>query len=211
MAILNLQVATVNDDGYMRSIPDDSGRNVTNSGPMVIGGSASLIVGSFASNNERSAAARFTGADAIRGTTINSAILQVKIESEMPGAVYKYYVSGQAADNPAPLTTTSGDLNITNRPRTSTYTLWEPSEVVQDAWYDIDITGGIQELADRAGFGGAIVVILDTHADMTVGEWVSLYSYNIWPPDAPKLEIDYSDGGGVLNAPGKMSPNRGIW
>lgn len=210
MTTLNLQVATGNDDSLTGSGANNAGRSVTGSATVTLT-DAILPPGSHGNNDECTIAARFTGAAAIQGTTINTATFQMRANAtyDAGGNVVKFYVSAHDADSPAALTNTAGDLNITARPRTTATAVWTQTAVTGGNWYTVDITSVIQELADRPGFGGTIVILVDTHEDTTTGEWQDYDSYNGAPAAAPKLDIDYSAGG--TEPPGKMTPNRGIW
>lgn len=197
MATLNLQVSTGNNDSHMSSITDDSGRNVTDSAACSLTSSL-LSPGSHGGNDEYTIAALFTGAAAIQGTTINSATFQMRANATYDAGanVIKFYVSAHDTDSPAALSTTGGDLNVTTRPRTTAVATWTQTSVIGGNWYTVDITSVIQELADRPGFGGTIVVLVDTHEDTTLGEWQDYDSYNGAAAGAPKLDIDYSVAGG---------------
>lgn len=198
MATLNLQVSTGNDDSMMGSITTDSGRAVTDF-TIVDRTSTVLSPGSHGTNDEYTAAAYFTGAAAIQGTTINSATFQMRADAtyDAGGNVVRYYVSAHDADTPGALATSVGDLSATTRPRTTATSTWTQTSVTGGTWYTVDITSVIQELADRPGFTGVIVILVDTHEDCTNGEWQDYDSYNGDAASAPKLDIAYTAGGGV--------------
>lgn len=210
MTTLNLQVSTGNNDSRMKDITNDSGRAVTSTGVCSLTETI-LSPGSHGGNDELSVAALFTGAAAIQGKTINSATFQLRANATYNASpnVVKFYVSAHDVDSPASLSATSGDLNTTARPRTTATAVWTQTNITSGTWYSVDITSVIQELADRPGFGGTIVILVDTHEDTTLNEWQDYDSYNGAAAGAPKLDIDYSAGGGAPS--GIMTPNRGIW
>ena len=201
MATLNLQVSASADDGQQSSITDNSGRAVTGSGTVTITDTI-LSPGSHGGNNEFSVGCRFLNVTIAQGATINSATFTLRAQATYNAGsnVVRFWVSAQAADNPSTISTTSGNLNTTNRPRTTAVSAaWTQTSVVGDTEYSIDVTSVIQEIVNRAGWasGNAIMILIDTHADTTSGEWQDYYSYNGSTTNAPKLSIDYSTGGGT--------------
>lgn len=198
MPTLNLQVSTGNNDGAMASGTDNAGRAVSTSGSVTLTDSI-LPPGSHGGNDEYTVAAYFTGAAAIVGTTINSATFQMRANATYSAGsnVVKLYVSAQNSDTPATLSASVGNLNTTNRPRTTATTVITVTSVTGGVWYTADVTSVIQEIADRPGFTGEIVILVDTHEDTTTGEWQDFDSYNGAAAGAPKLDITYTAGGGV--------------
>lgn len=200
MATLNLQIGASGDDSDMQSITNDSGRNVTTSG-LISTNRALLGPGSHGSNDEWTVAMRFTGVTIPQGATINSATLQMRGYSDYSapgGRTIKFWVSAQAADNAGALSSTAGDLNTTARPRTTAALAWNQPNVTFNVWNTADVTSIVQEIVNRAGWasGNAIVIIVDTHEDTTTNEWQEYSSYDNGSTSAPKLDIDYSTGGG---------------
>ncbi len=205
MTTLNLQVGTGNGDSHQESIANDSGRAVTGSSVV----SLTLTVlspGSHGSGDEWSIAAYFTGVTIANAATITSATFQMRAQTTYSAGsnVIRFWVSAQASDNAGALSSASGDLNTTARPRTTAVSAaWTQTSVVLDTWYSIDITTVIQEIVNRAGWasGNAIVVLVDTHADTTVGEWQDYYSYNGAAASAPKIDVVYTAGGAATSRP----------
>ena len=198
MTVLALQVAVSAGDSQMGSITNDSGKNVTVSA-VVSTNSTLLQPGSHGNNNEYSVACRFPSVTIPQGATINSATFTLRADSTYNAGsnVIRYHVSCQAADNAGALVTTSGDLRASVRPRTTASAVWTQTSVTGNTEYSIDITSAVQEVIDRAGWvsGNAIVVLVDTHADCTSGEWQDYRAYDSSASTAPKLSIDYSTGG----------------
>lgn len=195
MPTLDLQVATSLGDTEQASGGNDAGRNFTGSG-VITTANTSLAPGSHGGFNEWSVGIRFPGVDVPQGTPIQSAILTLTGFATYDASpnVVRLHVSTQAADNAGALTSTSGDLNITNRPRsTADAGPWTVTSVVGDAEYSIDVTAIVQEIIDRGGWVelNALVFLLDTHADTTVSEWQYFWSYDGSTTKAPKLQIIY--------------------
>lgn len=203
MTVLALQVAASTDDSNHSSGTNDVGRAVT-SGAITSGDLTNTLLqpGSHSGNNEYSAGARFTGVTIPQGATINSATFEMRANSTYNAGsnVIKYHVSAQASDNAPTFGTGAGEnLRTANRPRTTAESAnWTQTSVTGGTWYSISVTSVIQEIVNRAGWasGNAIVIIVDTHADTTLGEWQDYDSYNGGASLAPKLTIDYTAGGG---------------
>lgn len=196
MPTLDLQVATSLGDTEQQSGADNAGRSFTGSGLITTNASA-LGAGSHGGFNEHSVGIRFPGVDVPQGTTIESATLTLTAFATYDASpnVIKLHVSTQAADNAAALSGTSGDLNTTNRPRsTADAGPWTVTAAVIDTEYSIDVTAIVQEIIDRGGWAAlnALVFLLDTHADTTVSEWQDFYSYDGSTTKAPKLQIVYA-------------------
>ena len=198
MTVLALQVAVSAGDSQMGSIANDSGKNVTASAT-VSTNSTLLQPGSHGNNDEYSVACRFPSATIPQGSTINSATFTLRADSTYSagGNVIRYHVSCQAADNAGALVATSGDLRASVRPRTTASAVWTQTSVTGNTEYSVDITSAVQEVINRAGWvsGNAIVVLVDTHADCTSGEWQDYRAYDSSASTAPKLSVDYSTGG----------------
>lgn len=211
MPTLNLQVNTSAGDGHTGSITNDSGRVVT-TGAEFLSSESHLVnilsPGSHGNNDEFSAAARFVSVTVPQGATISSAsfILTAQATYNAGSNVIKYWASAEASDN-APALTTSGSgrtlrvssppSGATARPRTTAVSsAWTQTSVTANSEYSIDVTSVIQEIVNRAGWvsGNAILIIIDTHADCTQGEWQDYYSYDASTTKAPKLNITYTSG-----------------
>lgn len=196
---VDYQVSASSSDSHMTSITNDSGRAPTLSGAVSLT-SAILSPGSHGNNDEWSVAARFDGVAVAQGATISTATFQMRCQNTWNAApnVIKYYVSGQASDNAGALSSTSGDLNTTARPRTTATTIVDWTSLTVDTWYSVDITAIVQEIVNRAGWssGSAIVILVDTHADTTLSEWQDFYAYDGAAASAPKLSITYASSGG---------------
>lgn len=197
---VDYQVSSSNGDSEQKSIPSDSGRAVTGSGT-VSTTNVKLEIGSHSSGDEWSGAARFTGVAVPQGSTITSATFSLRADSSYSASpnVVKIYVSAEDSDNAPALSTTSGDLNASSRPRTTATTVADVSSITGGDWYDFDVTAVVQEIVDRAGWvsGNAWVFLVDTHEDTTTNEWQDWRSYNAAPADAPKITVTYGSGGGT--------------
>lgn len=191
---INLQVNTSLGDTGMASSNNDVGRNVTVSGIISTGGH--FVPGSHVSNDERTYAARFTSVTIPQGATISSATFTLTpFSTYTTGGTIKFHVSTQASDNAGVLTGSNGDLNITARPRsTADAGPWTQNSVTVNVEQSLNVTNIIQEIINRAGWvsGNAIVILVDTHADSSIGEWQEYNSYDDSTTKAPKLDITYT-------------------
>ena len=216
MPTLDLQVGVSAGDSEQNSIANDSGRNVTQFS-VVFTNNTILSPGSHSSGDEWTVAARFPSVTIDQGATIDSAAFKMTADSTYSAGsnVVQYFVSAQASDNAPALSNTSGDLNVTTRPRTSASATWIATSVTGGVEYSTDITAVIQEVINRAGWtnGSAIVILVDTHPNCTIGEWQDFESYDGSAANAPRLSITYSTGGGgggTVEVTGVMRP-MGIW
>lgn len=193
---LNLQVGTSLGDTNMKDVTNNSGRNVTNSG--IIESTVISAPGSHGNNDEWTTAIRLTNVTIPQGKTITSATLSLRPVTWCPGGItIRYHVSTEASDDAGALTTVSGDLNTTNRPRSTTDAgPWTQSCVNSSTLETLDVTNIVQEVINRAGWvsGNSMVILIDTHADTTQGEFQEYESYNTNASEAPRLDITYDDG-----------------
>lgn len=206
MTTLNLQVGASNGDGRMAGIANDAGRAVGTGAGVSNITETILSPGSHANNDEWSAGARFTSVTIANAATINSAtfILTAQSTYNAGANVVKYWVSAHASDNSGVLVATGGSLNTTNRPRTTAVSAgWTQTSVTANTEYSIDVTSVVQEIVNRAGWasGNALTIIVDTHADTTLNEWQDYHAYDGDTARAPKLNIDYTAGGGTKAPP----------
>lgn len=174
-------VGASTDDARMSSITNDSGRNVTTSGIVSLT-DTTLSPGSHGSNDEWSIGARFANVTVAQGATISSATYSMKaVSSYSSGGTIAYLVSAQAADNAGTFVASGGNLNTTSRPRsTAVSSTWNQNSVTAGTRYSIDVTSVIQEIVNRAGWasGNAIVMLVDTDASTTQGEWQDYYGWD---------------------------------
>lgn len=200
MPTLNLTTSANTSDMHEGSFNNNTGKSPT--GNTAVTDAAILSPGSHASNDEYSAAIRFTGVTITQGTTITTATFSLVADATYnAGAnVIKYHVSCQAADNAGALATSNGNLNSSNRPRTTADTAWTQTSVTGGVRQSVTITTAVQEVINRAGWasGNAIVVLVDTHADCTQGEWQDYESHASGASLAPQLDITYSAGGKLV-------------
>jgi len=193
MTVLNLTIAADADDTHQGAITNDSGRTFTSSGLVTAIGT--LSPGSHGPNDEYSAGFEFTGAGDIVGKTINSSEFSIVGDATYSASpdVVSYHLSAHDADTPSGLTTTDGDLNSTNRPRTTADAgEWVLTSITGGVRYTRVCTAVIQELADRPSFNGTIIMLQDTHANTTQGQWQDFDQLSA------ELDIDYGSGVVVL-------------
>lgn len=218
MTTLNLQVNTSAGDAHAGSINNDSGRSVTSGANISSLTDNPLSPGSHGSNNEHTAAFRFTSVTVANAATINSASFKLTAQATYDAGanVVSYLVSAEASDNaPAMVTTGAGELlTSTARPRTTAVSAaWNQTSVTADTEYSIDVTSVIQEIVNRAGWvsGNAILITVDTNTTTTLGEWQDYYSYDGSTTKAAKLDIDYTAGGAASVVPVIVSQYRRRW
>lgn len=202
MTTLNLQVASSAGDAHAGSINNDSGRNVTTGANINSLTNNPLSPGSHGSNDEYTAAFRFTGVTVANAATINSATFKLTAQATYNAGAntVSFLVSAQAHDNaPAMVATGSGEnlrssTGTAPRPRTTAVSAaWNQTSIVADTEYSIDVTGVVQEIVNRAGWasGNAILILVDTNTTTTLGEWQDYFSYDGSTTKAAKLDIDY--------------------
>lgn len=199
MPTITRTVATHTDNTTMASITDNSGRNPS-SGSLW---QRLVDAGSYGTNDENSAAMRFTNITIPPGATIISATLSLTHRSAhtITGTL-KLYLSGHASDHsPSYPETGSDHLTASARPRTAAHTIWNPTGTLNDEQtIVITCTSIVQEIINRSGWtsGNALSLILDTHEDCTIGEATTFYSteYTTDPARLPTLTINYTTGSG---------------
>lgn len=199
MATLNLTTSANSSDTHAASGANNAGKRP----PLgTVSDAALLQPGSHGGNDEYSAAVRFTGVTIAQAATITSALFSLRANSTYNASpnVVKLIVCCEAADNAGALATSGAtDLDGATRPGTTADATWTVTTVTGGTRYSVDITAAVQEVINRAGWvsGNAIVVLIDTHADTTVGEWQDWDAYNsVGATHGPKLDIDYTSGGG---------------
>lgn len=194
MATLNL---TTTEDTHASSGPNDGGKRPSLG---AITDNSILSPGSHGNNDEYSAGVRFTGVTIAQGTTITSATFSMRANATYNAGsnVVAYIVCCQAADNAGALVA-SGSTDLDGGTRAGTTAdsgTWTQTSVTGGTRYSVDITASVQEVINRAGWvsGNAIVVLVDTHANTTVGEWQD-YDANS-ATLGPRLDIVYGAAGG---------------
>lgn len=198
---LNLQVAASGDDTNSGSIAS-AGKGPATANIIAGDITATLLQpGDHSGGNFFSTGARFTNVTVPNAETITSATFTLTgAVAYAPGGItVRYIVSGQDEDTGQAFTTGAGDsLSNGDRPRTTADATMNVPAVAVDTEYTVDVTAVIQEIVNRAGWasGNAIVIILDTDAATSAGEWQEFYSYDNDPAKAPQLSITYGSGGG---------------
>lgn len=204
MTTLNLTTSANGSDVHARSGANDAGKRP---GMGIITDDAVLSPGSHGTGDEYSGAVRFTGVTIANAATINSASFSMRANSTYSASpnVIQLIVCCQAADNAGALATSgSTDLDGATRPGTTADSSWVVTSVTGGTRYSVDITTAVQEVVNRAGWasGNAIVVLIDTHANTTLGEWQDFDAFNTGSSaNGPKLDIDYTVGGAAASLP----------
>jgi len=189
-------------DAHQESITNNSGRAVA-SGSILSGDLTASVVspGSHGGNDEYSAGLRFTGVTVPQGATITSATFRITAQATYNASpnVVKYHVSAEDSDNGTAFSTLpANNMHASTRARTTADAgPWTLTSVTGNTNYSISVTSVVQEIVDRAGWvsGNALVIILDTHADTTQGEWQDFWAYDGSSSKAAYLEIEYNLGG----------------
>lgn len=200
MPTLNLTLAANGDDVHGVAVTNDAGKRPDVG---IISDGTLLQPGSHGNNDEYTCAARFTGVTIPQGATINSADFSMVADGTYDASpnVVRFWVCCQAADNAGALATTgSADLDGATRPGTTADSTWTQTSVTGGTRYTVSITSAVQEVINRAGWvsGNAIVILVDTHADTTTGEWQDYRAFNHASGGAsggPHLDITYTTGG----------------
>jgi hypothetical protein len=149
----------------------------------------------------------FSGVTIPQGTTLTSATFTLVSHDTYTVATAGKHVWGnistEAHDNPSAFTTAAGNLNTTNRPRSTAFKADASYDVATaNVGISIDITAAVQERINSAGWasGNAIVVLVDLDVPNGVsGEWQTFYSWDfagVTAAQLPKLEIIYTAAGG---------------
>lgn len=202
MTVLNLQVSASTDDAHQGSGTNDAGRGF-NPASVIDTTNTLLSPGSHGSNDEYSAGARFLNVTIANAATINSATFTFTAQATYNASpsVVSFLASAEAVDDAATFGSGTNRLGTSQRARSTAVSAeWVQTSITVDTEYSISITSVIQEIINRAGWvsGNDIVIIIDTHANTTTGEWQDYNSYNGSTTKAPKLSIDYTVGGAVF-------------
>ncbi len=188
MTTLNLQVNASGNDGSIDN---------TALSPQL---TANLVnIGNVNGNSSSTAGFRFTSATVPQGATITSATLTLYgYSSYSTGSTISAIAACEDVDNSSAFTTSSGDFNTTNRPRTTaTSASKDIKSVTAGVAYTWDISTSVQEVVDRAGWssGNAISVFVDNDGSAS-NEWQDFEAYDHNSTLAAKLDITYTTGGG---------------
>jgi PKD repeat protein len=133
---------------------------------------------------------RFNGVEIPQGAAIINAFIQFQVDEDSTGAV-SLTIEAEANDNA--LTFTSGNANISSRPRTTASADWTPASwpIVGEAGVDqqtSDLASVIQEIVNRPGWtSGNSLVIIITGTGKRVAE-----AYNGNQAGAPILHVEYT-------------------
>ncbi|KKL49823.1 hypothetical protein LCGC14_2311660 [marine sediment metagenome] len=143
---------------------------------------------------------RFTSVTIPQGDTINTASMQFRAAA-LVGTIPLTKIDGEDADNAVEFVS-AGDYDA--RGRTATSVDWTPGAWSGTTWYtSTDIKGVIQDIIDRGSWssGNALVLFHNYDALGWAGSAGLLQHYGYDSGYGPKLDIDYSPGGGVTVTP----------
>lgn len=215
MPTLNLTVTANASDVHGGSVTNDAGKR-PNVGTITDG--TILSPGSHGSNDEYSAGVRFTSVTIPKAATISSADFSMVADATYSASpnVIDLIVCCQAADNAGALATSgSTDLDGATRPGTTADSTWTVTTMTAGTRYTVSITSAVQEVINRAGWasGNAIVVLIDTKATCTLGEWNDFRAFNHasgGTTGGAHLDIVYTTGG-ATKAPPPFSDTQRVW
>lgn len=184
MTVLNLQVSSSADDVW-----DTFSGGFTASNQF-------LTCGQYGGTRYRSAM-RFANATIPVDATIDSAVLTVRASSSFGVACLTKLCCLDEDSATAPTT----NANWNGRTETSAGVDWDITSVwtASTNYPSVSFPSPIQEVVDRAGWvsGNALVVVWkDDNSPLTEHNWRQVVSYNQSATFAPKLDIEYSTGGG---------------
>jgi hypothetical protein len=237
MPTLTLTIAAVGDNNQQQSITDTlaNSRGPTNTGIVdngVVDGSGPTVLmpgEHSATNGCYSIGLLFKSVTIAQGTTLTSATLKMYAglpydASGTSGHFITMWISCQAADTVASLSTSAGDLRSSVRPRTTADTSWDitkNSDLSTPHQGDAktgDCTAPVQEVINRAGWasGNNICVILDVKGAPNTGsgntapsEWNDFQAYTTGQASfAPQLIIVTGGAASTFPPVPAVWPNR---
>lgn len=135
------------------------------------------------------------------GATINSASIQ--IYGSLTGSSINQDIFCHASDNSSDF---ASDSAIWGRSRTSSSSRWNGAWSLNSWNISPDFSSVVQEVTDRAGWASGnnlcVLIIAPTQngANTSIGA-----SYDINSTNAPKLDIDYTEGAGSSVTPDSVS------
>lgn len=145
---------------------------------------------------------RFAGVSGLSGVTVDSATLKPYISFAEQTITTAAYCN--AAESPVAPTTGSQfnalALTTANAPRTGAFTIGQRN--------DYDITAPAQEIADTYDPTAILVVVKD--AGSSPGGYANITSYNGNPSLSCQLDIDYTEGGGIVPVIQRHRRNQGM-
>lgn len=128
-----------------------------------------------------------------QGASINSATLKIRARDALTGTITNVHgvVKGGNVDAAAAWVSTT--VVPTTIAKTTAQTAYDPTSWTVDAYYNIDVTAILQEIVNRAGFGGTLAIVLMNNG--TTGDnLVSFYRFTDGDTESGKLTVDYTVG-----------------
>lgn len=187
MTVLNLQVTSGANDAYdVADVSYDASSVRFNAGTFDV------------SNFNYRSAARFVSVSIGNGETINTAAMTLRASTTHSGTDCRTKLSCFDEDN-ASLPASSAAWNGASK--TTAQTDWDIATVwsVDSDYTSADFSASIQEIVDRGGWSSGNALVVDWSNDGSPTSANNLrraYSYNGSSTYAPKLDIDYTAGGG---------------
>jgi hypothetical protein len=175
------QVAASGDDGHTRNA--FAFFSLSNNG--ILGSSAGAPTKTWL---------RFVNVSVPNGATINAAHIEYKAYSSKSAdsCITRMYFN--AGDDAAAPTTYD---EYTGKALTAAYTNWTIGAWDENSWYSSpDIKDIVQEIVDRSGWtAGNAMMLLHVDNGSTSDVNRAFYTYDATPTYAPKLVIEYTEGG----------------
>lgn len=155
-------------------------------------------------------AARFLNVTIAQASTINTAVMTLRASSDLSGTTCNVNLSADDQDN-APQITTTAEFDAMVR---TVQVAWNnlPAQTAPNDYTTPDITTVVQGIVNRAGWssGNALNAIADNNASSSSARRQAT-SYDSSSSTAPKLDIDYTAGGGGPVIPVFMNQYRQRW
>ena len=180
MTTLNLAVAASAGDASEKD--DGSGFNAAET---VFYGDSNTSAAS-----RRNSGFRLVNVTIAAGSTINTAVAKLYVKNTGDANLQIHCEAADSGDF-------STNADVTSRTRTTAYTQWTANVGSWAIKTSPDFAGAVQEVIDGGGWssGNAVVVLFCGKSDSNHSFWA--YSYDGWSENPPKLDIDYTVGGGA--------------
>jgi len=187
MSVVNLQIGSSAADWYAADGSFDASSDRFSAG--VFSGGSPVY----------RSAGRFTSVTIGNGDTINSAIMTFTAQATVSSTLAQTKLSCFDEDNAA---NASNYSDWDSRPLTSAQLDWDISATwtLDSSYASPSMASSVQEVVDRGGWSSGNALAVDWRDDgssTSDNNFQRAYSYNGSTSKAPKLDIDYTEGGGA--------------
>jgi hypothetical protein len=157
-------------DALVVTVNDDAGE-INNTGAVSLTTATHVL--SSTSVNYGKLGFRFTSVNVRQGATVRAARLRIRLSSVSTSTGATFSIYGQAADNAAAFSTTASDISSRALTTANTSSPYDRTDDIPDGYYEIDITGVIQEIINRAGWtaNNALALIINSPGSSLVGSF----------------------------------------